>query len=348
MKQIWQVLVCILLLASCQQKQQQPDSVQSKETSPVIEAEGISIERASPFLDQVIGREAEVEVLAEGFDWTEGPLWLEQQNMLIFSDIPPNTIYSWKADWGAEVKMYLKPSGYTGEAERGGEVGSNGLLLSPEGNLVLCQHGDRRVAKMSAPLDNPRPDYTTIIDNYQGKKLNSPNDATYSRSGDLYFTDPPYGLEQNINDPLKELDFQGVYKLDAEGQLHLLTDQMTRPNGIALSVDESKLYVANSDPEKAIWMEFNFMEDGSIDEGSVLYDATEWVGKTKGLPDGLKVHPSGTIFATGPGGVWVFSQEGEHLGTIKTGQATSNCALGNNNQYLYITADMYLMRVALL
>jgi gluconolactonase len=152
----------------------------------------------------------------------------------------------------------------------------------------------------------------------------------------------------NVDDPLKELDFQGVYKLDVQNKLHLLTDQMTRPNGIALSVDEHKLYVANSDPERAIWMEYNIQEDGQLDEGRVLYDATEWVGKTKGLPDGLKVHPSGVIFATGPGGVWVFSAEGGHLGTIHTGQATSNCAFGNNNQYLYITADMYLMRLALL
>jgi len=201
---------------------------------------------------------------------------------------------------------------------------------------------------MNSPVGYPEPDYTTVIDNYHGKKLNSPNDATYSINGDLYFTDPPYGLEKNVDDPLKELDYQGVYKLDSKNQLHLLTDQMTRPNGIALSVSESKLYVANSDPEKAIWMEFNILESGQLDQGRVFYDATEWVGKTKGLPDGLKVHPSGVIFATGPGGVWVFSPEGKHLGTIHTGQATSNCALGNNNQYLYITADMYLMRIALL
>jgi gluconolactonase len=188
----------------------------------------------------------------------------------------------------------------------------------------------------------------TIVDNFQGKKLNSPNDAAFSDSGDLYFTDPPYGLEKNVDDPLKELDFQGVYKLDTQGELYLLTDRMTRPNGIALSVDQTKLYVANSDPEQAIWMEYNILEDGSIDQGRIFYDATSEVGKVKGLPDGLKVHPSGTIFATGPGGVWIFSPEGKHLGTISTGQATSNCALGNGNRYLYITADMYLMRVALL
>ena len=330
-----------LLLTGCQQK----PSDESTEAATSVTGE-LSVERVDPALDQIISLDAELEILAEGFDWTEGPLWLEEQSMLIFSDIPPNTVYSWSEADGK--KLYLNPSGYTSDVTREGEVGSNGLLLDPQGNLVLCQHGDRRLAIMNSPLGNPEPDYTTIVDNYQGKKLNSPNDAAYSSSGALYFTDPPYGLELNVDDPLKELDFQGVYKLDVQNKLHLLTDQMTRPNGIALSVDEHKLYVANSDPERAIWMEYNIQEDGQLDEGRVLYDATEWVGKTKGLPDGLKVHPSGVIFATGPGGVWVFSAEGGHLGTIHTGQATSNCAFGNNNQYLYITADMYLMRLALL
>ena len=336
------LLIGLFLLAYCQPKQAEEQSEIANES----EQSEVSIERNDPALDQLISPEASIEILAEGFDWTEGPLWLEQEGKLIFSDIPPNTIYSWSEEEGK--KVYLNPSGYTGELERGGEVGSNGLLLSPDGKLVLCQHGDRRMAIMNAPLGFPEPDYTTIIDNFEGKKLNSPNDATYSGQGELFFTDPPYGLEKNVDDPLKELGFQGVYKLDSQGEIHLLTDQMTRPNGIALSVDESKLYVANSDPERAIWMEFNITDDGLVDEGRIFYDATEWVGKTKGLPDGLKVHPSGVIFATGPGGVWIFDASGKHLGTIRTGQATSNCALDTNNRYLYITADMYLMRVALI
>ncbi len=346
MKCLWFLVVPSLILTSCQTGQKNEGKMETTEVIKEIQQEGVSINKVDPALDQVISPGTEVEILAEGFDWSEGPLWLESQNMVIFSDIPPNTIYSWSEENGKQ--LYLKPSGYTGKVERGGEEGSNGLLLSPEGNLVLCQHGDRRVAQMDAQLGNPKPEYITIVDNYQGDKLNSPNDATYSRNGDLFFTDPPYGLEKNVDDPLKELPFQGVYKLDVQGQLHLLTDKMTRPNGIALSVDETRLYVANSDPKYAIWMEFNLLDDGTIDEGKVFYDVTEWVGERKGLPDGLKVHPNGTIFATGPGGVWIFGEDGTHLGTVNTGQATSNCALGNDNRSLYITADMYLMRVALL
>lgn len=342
MKYLGYPLLILLLVIGCKPKA----SEQVEEPVADNDPSGPIINRVDSQLDQLISPDAEVEILAEGFDWTEGPLWLDQEQKLIFSDIPPNSVYSWDPQNG--IQAYLNPSGYTGEIERGGEVGSNGLLLSPEGKLVLCQHGDRRMAMMDAPLDNPQPDYTTIVDNYQGKKLNSPNDATYSSSGDLYFTDPPYGLEKNVDDPLKELDFQGVYRFDIDGTLHLLTDKMTRPNGIALSVDESKLYVANSDPKRAIWMEFNVDESGSIDEGRIFYDATSEVGITKGLPDGLKVHPSGTVFATGPGGVWIFGSDGTHLGTIQTGQATSNCAFGNDNRYLYITADMYLMRLAIL
>ena len=344
MKTIANLLFCAALVVGCQSKQDSDKVKEQVEVAPATEEP--YIERIDAELDQVVSKEAVVEILAEGFDWTEGPLWLEEEGMLIFSDIPPNTIYSWNEQAGKQV--YLTPSGYTGEAARGGEVGSNGLVLSPDGKLLLCQHGDRRLATMNAPLGSPKPDYLTIVDNYQGKKLNSPNDAAFSTNGDLYFTDPPYGLEKNIDDPLKELPFQGVYRLDTKGELTLLTDQMTRPNGIALSNDQTKLYVANSDPESAIWMEFEVQKEGTLNEGRVFYDATEWVGKTKGLPDGLKVHPSGNIFATGPGGVWIFDAEGKQLGMVRTGQATSNCAFGNNYQYLYITADMYLMRLPLI
>jgi len=304
-----------------------------------------SIERLQPELDQIIAADAKIEILAEGFDWTEGPLWLESEQCLIFSDIPPNTVFRWDSLNGLSV--YLKPSGYTDSVARAGEVGANGLLLDPQNNLVLCQHGDRRLAMMNADLGDPKPTYTTVVDQYDGKRLNSPNDATFAKNGDLYFTDPPYGLEQGMDDPTKELPYQGVYKMNTEGEVTLLTDQLSRPNGIALSNDQRYLYVANSDPQRAIWMKYTLADDGTIDEEQILFDATPAVADNKGLPDGLKIHPNGTIFATGPGGVWVFSAEGVHLGTVRTGEATSNCALGQDDKYLYITADMYLMRVAL-
>lgn len=343
------ITIALLFTIACQPK----ESSKAEETPPQetpLSANQLPgtgfIERTDDALDALISREAKLEILADGFDWTEGPLWLETEGVLLFSDIPPNTVYRWHPDAGVEV--YLNPSGYTDSLKRAGEVGSNGLLLDGSGKLILCQHGDRRLARMQTSVDNPQPRYQTVVDKYQGKKLNSPNDAVLAKNGDLYFTDPPYGLEKNMQDPLKELTFQGVYRFDKGGKLQLLTDQLSRPNGIALSPDQSKLYVANSDPQRAIWMEYNLQSDGSIDQGRVFYDATQLVSSRKGLPDGMKVHPSGNIFATGPGGVLVFNAAGKLLGTIMTGEATSNCALGNNNKYLYITADMYLMRIALL
>jgi gluconolactonase len=302
------------------------------------------VEMLDSKLEDIVDPTSKVEIIAEGFDWSEGPLWIEGLGLL-FSDIPPNRIYLWTAEHG--VNLYLTPSGYTGSSSRGGEVGSNGLVLDEHGNLVLCQHGDRRIAKMKVTLHDPKPEYTTIVDNYKGKKLNSPNDACFNQAGDLYFTDPPYGLEKNVDDPLKEIPFQGVYKYSRSGDLMLLTDEMTRPNGIAFSPDEKTLYVANSDPKQAHWMSYQLNEEGMIESKQILYDATTFVGKEAGLPDGLKVDTSGNIFATGPGGIWIFDSHGKVLGKIKTGQATSNCAIGNDGKVLYITADMFVMKVKL-
>ena len=304
-----------------------------------------NIERLDSALNEMLAPNANIEVLAEGFDWSEGPVWVPEHDFLLFSDIPPNRIYQWKE--GDSISLYLTPSGYTGSENLEGEPGSNGLLLDGEGRLVLCQHGDRRMARMNAPLDNPQPKFITLVDRYEGKRLNSPNDATYHSSGDLYFTDPPYGLPQNVDDPAKELEFQGVYRLSADSTLTLLTQELSRPNGIAFSPDEKTLYVANSDPERAIWMAYDVSAEGTIENERVFYDATALVGQEKGLPDGLKTDLQGNLFATGPGGVWIFSPEGTVLGKIKTGQATANCAFNEDYSVLYITADMYLLRVAL-
>ncbi|WP_233219106.1 SMP-30/gluconolactonase/LRE family protein [Adhaeribacter arboris] len=345
------LLLGLWLAGSCQQGQKDTadSSTNTASADTVMTQTPITttgaIEKLDDRLDQIIKPGAKIEVLAKGFTWSEGPVWLPQDDKLLFSDIPPNKIYQWTEESGLE--LYLSPSGYTGKQPRGGEVGSNGLILDKEGRLVLCQHGDRRMARMDASLRAPKPTFVTLADSYEGKKLNSPNDAVYKRNGDLYFTDPPYGLEKNMDDPAKELPYQGVYRVSSKGTVHLLTKDLSRPNGIAFSPDEKTLYVANSDPERAIWMAYDVQPDGSIANGKVFFDATEMLKKEPGNPDGLKVTKEGILFATGPGGVLIFSPEGKHLGTIKTGQSTANCAFSPDESVLYLTAHMYLMRVKL-
>ena len=308
-------------------------------------ADSIRIERLDPALDKLIDPASKIEVLAQGHDWTEGPLWIKRGGYLLFSDIPKNSIYRWKE--GEGEKLYLQPSGYTGKEPRGGETGSNGLTLDREGRLVMCQHGDRRMARMDAPLESPKPEFTPLAVRYQGQRFNSPNDAVFRSNGDLYFTDPAYGLEKQWEDPAREIPFAGVYRRSASGEITLLTREMTRPNGLAFSPDERRLYIAQSDAKAAIWRVFDVKPDGTIENGRVLLDVTSMVPAKKGLPDGLKIDTEGNLFATGPGGVLVISPEGKHLGTIATGQATSNCAFGDDGRTLYMTADDYLMRVKL-
>ncbi len=304
------------------------------------------IERLDPALDRLIAPDAKIETLGEGYDWTEGPVWVKNGGYLLFSDIPKNIVHRWKQ--GEGVRPYLQPSGYTGTEPRGGETGSNGLIIDAQGRLVLCQHGDRRLARMDAPLDNPKPQFTTLADRFEGKRLNSPNDAVFRSNGDLYFTDPAYGMEKQWEDPKREIPFAGVYRRTASGEVTLMTKDMTRPNGLAFSADEKRIYVAQSDPKSAIWRVFDMKGDGTFGEGRLLLDVTAMVGPARpGLPDGLKIDTDGNLFATGPGGVLVISPAGKHLGTIVTGQATSNVAFGDDGRTLYITADMFLMRVKL-
>jgi gluconolactonase len=298
------------------------------------------IERLDPTFDELISPDVDLEKLAEGCEWAEGPVWSRQQACLLFSDIPRNSVNKWDEKKG--LSLFLRPSGYTGKKPREGEPGSNGLLFDAQDRLVLCQHGDRRIARLEG-----KNKFVTLAAKYQGKRLNSPNDGAFKSNGDLYFTDPPYGLEGGEDDPARELDFCGVYRLTAKGKLTLATDELTRPNGIAFSPDEKRLYVAQSDPEEPIWKVFDVADDGALSGGRVFFDASDLAKdeNNKGVPDGLKVDEKGHVFATGPGGVLVFSPEGKHLGTLRTGQATANCGWGGNGSTLYITADMYLMRI---
>lgn len=300
-----------------------------------------TIERLDPRFDDLVPKDARVEQIAEGFVWVEGPVWVDQDSgYLLFSDTRTNTVHRWDAKQGLGV--FLRPSGYTGPTPRGGEPGSNGLTLDPEGRLVLMQHGDRRVARWEGMA------YVPLVERFEGKRLNSPNDGVFDSKGNLVFTDPPYGLVQNVDDPAKELPFQGVYRLTPEGELTLLTKELSRPNGLAFSPDEKTLYVSNSDPEHAVWMAYPMNDDGTIGQGRIFFDATPWVKEGKrGLPDGLKVDQHGNLFATGPGGLNVFSPDGTHLGTFATGQPTGNCAFGEDGSTLFITANKYIGRVKL-
>ncbi|HSI75451.1 MAG TPA: SMP-30/gluconolactonase/LRE family protein [Lunatimonas sp.] len=304
----------------------------------------LEIERNHELMDILFPEGTEAEILGSGFEWTEGPLWVDSENMLLFSEIPTNTVHRWTEAEG--VSVYLKPSGYTGDTGRGGEVGSNGLLLDPNGKLVLCQHGDRQMGKMNASLNSPTPEYETIVGEYNGMRFNSPNDAVYDSQGNLYFTDPPYGLEFNIDDPAKEIDFQGVYRFDSEGVLTLLLDSLTRPNGLAFLPAEQTLIIANSDPQKPHWYSYRLVDQGkSLSDGKLFYDSSDALTKDKGLPDGLKVSKEGIIFATGPGGVWVFDALGMVIGRLKVGELTSNVALDADEKFLYVTADSYVIRI---
>lgn len=298
------------------------------------------IERLDPAFDKLVEQGAVMEVLAEKkFEWSEGPIWDAANRRVLFSDIPRNMIWEWSEAGG--LKQFLQPSGYTGtEPFTGREPGSNGLTFNQAGELVMCQHGDRRIAKLSGSK------FVTLADKYQGKRLNSPNDLVFKSNGDLYFTDPPYGLPKQANDPGKELDFQGVYKLNARGELTLLTRELSRPNGLAFSADEQTLYVANSDPSKAILMSYPVKSDGTLGAGKIFFDATKAAQEKKpGLPDGLKVSRDGTIWATAPGGILVYSAAGKHLGTLATGVPTANLAFGDDGSTLYITADKNLLRL---
>jgi len=299
------------------------------------------VERFDPAIDKIISKDAKAEIVAEGFDWSEGPLWIEAHKMLLFSDVPTNTIYKWTEGKGKDI--YLRPSGYTGTTERSGEMGSNGLTLDNNGNLVLCQHGDRRMARMDAGLDNPQPKFISLADKYQGKRFSSPNDAIVSSDGELFFTDPPYGLPtQSDDDPAKEISWNGVYKVKKNGDVILLVDSITRPNGIALFPGEKKLLVANSDPKTPDWHIFD-VDGDQLTNGKIFYQAVN-EKDMKGLPDGLKIDRDGNVFATGPGGIHIFNKNGQLLGRLRLEEATSNCSLSDDQKTLYITNDMYVLR----
>jgi gluconolactonase len=302
--------------------------------------------RLDPRIDKLIPKDAQIEVLATGFVWTEGPIWVKNYdavagNFLLFSDVPQNTIFKWTEKEG--VTPFLKPSGYTGTGVYGDEPGSNGLTIDRKGQLIACEHGDRRVTAM--PLDGIG-GKRTLADNYNGKRFNSPNDVIAHSNGSYYFTDPPYGMPKKEKDPTRETEGFGVYRIAQNGTVSMVVGDLTRPNGIALSPDEKTLYVAQSDPSRPVIMAYAVQPDGTVSKGRVVFGADGLKKQNlEGGFDGMKVDRDGNLWATGPGGVLVISPAGDFLGHIKIGGATANCAWGDDGSMLYITADMYLCRI---
>lgn len=294
-----------------------------------------------PGLEKLIPKSSSIEVLASGFIWTEGPVWVKDSACLLFSDAPQNTIFSWSEKEG--IKPFLKPAGYTGRGKYSREPGSNGLIIDQQGRLVACEHGDRRISAM--PLTGGGK--ITLADKFEGKRFNSPNDIVqHPTNSSFYFTDPPYGLPGYDKDPTREVDFFGVYRIAPDGKVSLVSKDLTRPNGIAISPDGKTLYVAQSDSQRAIWTTYPILKDGSTGPGRVFFDATA-MGKSglRGGPDGMKIDQEGNLWATGPGGILVITPEGKLLGRIETGQATANCAWGDDGSTLYITAHTYICRI---
>lgn len=301
-----------------------------------------SVERLSPEIDNLIEKSAKIEILADGFEWSEGPVWSSQLNSVLFSDVPENVIYSWNEDKGLET--FTRPIGYSGKVPNLKKAGTNGLTIDADGNLIICMHGDRKITRLEKLNINRK---VTLVNSFDGNLLNSPNDLVYDSKGNLYFTDPPYGLLEGDNDKLKEIEFNGVYKVSPNGDIEVLVKNLTRPNGISISNDEKILYVANSDKNNPVIMQYDLSEEGAKNP-SIFFDGRELTKKDIGLFDGLKVHPTGNVFATGPGGVLVIKENGDHIGTIRTEVRTANCAFDENFQYLYMTSDMFLTRIKLL
>jgi gluconolactonase len=298
-----------------------------------------SVERLDPALDAVLAADAVVENLGAGFNWSEGPVWEPKLGVLLFSDVPANRVYRWKD--GAGISVFLEPSGFTGQEYNGRERGSNGLTLDPLGRLTLCQHGDRRVARLAADGKS----FETIVDRVDGQRFSSPNDLCFDRAGNLFFTDPPYGLPA---DTKQETAFNGVYRLGTDGKLAVIARELSRPNGVALSPDEKTLYVGSTEDKEPFIKAYALNADGTVASSRIFFDGSELMTRTKrrGGFDGMKVDDRGNIWTTGPGGVLIISPEGRHLGTILTGRPTANCAFGDaDHMTLYITSNESLLRV---
>ena len=300
----------------------------------------LTITSLDPRFDLLVPHDAALETIADGFTWVEGPVWHKQGGYLLFSDIPANRIYKWKA--GEGVSLFLEGSGYSGSTPFAGkEPGSNGLALDSKRNLLLCRHGDRQIGRLEADGR-----ITVLADHYDGYPLNSPNDLVFKSNGDLYFTDPPFGLPGVFDDPAKA-PVQGVYRVANDGTIVRLISDIKAPNGIAFSPDEKTLYVSDVDPKRAAWLAYDIQPDETVGAGRVLLDATRWRQDPFFGPDGFKVDRHGNLFGARPGGINVIAPDGALLGTIETGRPTSNVAWGEDGRTLFVTGGSALYRLRL-
>lgn len=294
----------------------------------------------------LIDTNAQLAIIGRHYKWCEGPVWVPAQKMLLFSAVKENKVYKW--DGKDSPVAYLSPSGYTDTAFRDGENGSNGLALDKDGRLLLCQSGNRQVVRLATGLDSPRPEYIILAPTWQGKKFNSPNDLVADSHNNIYFTDPIYGLPRGAADPTRELNFEGVYRIDSAGRLSLLIDSISRPNGIALSPDQKTLYVGSSDDKHTGWYAYHLGASGGIVSGGLLLDGTALKEKAKVQQgaDGFKVDKHGNLFASGPDGINIISPSGKLLGLIQVyDRRTSNCAFNETKDVLFITADDVVLRI---
>jgi gluconolactonase len=294
--------------------------------------------RLDAALDAIVSTPARVEKLAGGFLFAEGPVWVRDGGYLLFSDPNDNRIYRWTPD--GELVFRTK-SGYTGmDIAEYGQPGSNGLTLDREGRLTVNEHGNRRVTRLEK-----NGQVTVLADRYDGKRLNSPNDLVYKSDGALYFTDPPFGLPKFFDDPRKELPYSGVFRV-ADGKVQLLTTDLLGPNGLAFSPDEQYFYVDDWDVKKKVVMRYRVERDGTLSHGEVFFDMTSEPGEQ--ALDGLKVDQQGNLYVSGPGGIWIISAAGKHLGTIQAPEIPANFAWGDDDgRTLYMTARTSLYRVRL-
>jgi len=302
-----------------------------------VKAQSGSLTFVKKSFSKIASKDAKIEKIQDGFQFTEGPVW-HNEGYLLFSDIPANKIYKYVPDDG--ISVYLENSGYIGSEDENKGKGSNGLTFDNSGNLLICQHGARQVLKADRAGN-----YSPIARQFGGKRLNSPNDIVVKSDGTIFFTDPPWGLSKGLEDPLKELDFQGVFKLKG-GSLELMDDQLTMPNGIALSPDEEYLYVATSEGGKAQYFRYEFDADGDIKEKELFFDASSLNGE--GGPDGMKLDQKGNCYFTGPGGILVVNSKGEHLGTITPPEIPANIGWGGDKgKTLFMTCRTGLYAIEL-